>query len=79
MMSEAAALVLVVGVLGYLLASMWFVPFVALEKGRSGFGWMFFSLIFSPLLALIALAGLPVIERDDTPTSSFDEAVRAKR
>jgi hypothetical protein len=43
----------------YLLASLFLVPFVAWEKGRSGFGWMLIALFNSPLLALIALAAVP--------------------
>ncbi len=49
-----------VALLLYFLASVTLVPYVARGKGRTGIGWMLTSLLFSPLLALVALAALPV-------------------
>lgn len=43
----------------YFITAVAFVPWVAQQKGRSGFGWLLIALCFSPLLALIALAAVP--------------------
>lgn len=37
--------------------------FVAGQKGRSAAGWWFLSMLFSPLLVLLALCAVPSIER----------------
>jgi hypothetical protein len=55
----------------YLLASMTLVPYVARVKQRTGIGWMLTSLLFSPLLALVALAALPAREAPE-PINPFD-------
>ena len=48
--------------------------YVAGEKGRSSVGWWFISLFASPLLALIALAAIPVRheEQADEPGEDAD-------
>jgi len=58
LMLDATLLLLWCGFL-YLLAAASLVPSVAQQKGRSGFGWMLIALLWSPLIALIALAALP--------------------
>jgi len=58
-------------VLPYVLASVGLVPYVASEKRRSVFGWILTSLLMTPVLALIALAALPVGE-EDVPINPFD-------
>ena len=61
----------------YVLASLGLVPFVAIEKRRSGFRWMLTSLLCSPLLALVALAALPVGDGGD-PSSPFEAELRSR-
>jgi hypothetical protein len=46
-------------VIPYFLATFGLVPAVARSKGRSGLEWFFIALLVTPLLALIALAGMP--------------------
>ena len=46
------------------LISVTLVPFVAAGKGRSAFGWALLSLLFSPIVTLIALAALPPMRRE---------------
>ncbi len=60
-----------VALLLYFLASVTLVPYVARGKGRTGIGWMLTSLLFSPLLALVALAALPVGDSPE-PMNPFD-------
>lgn len=48
----------------YLAPAVFLVPFVARAKGRSGVAWMLTALLFSPLLALIALAAIPALNRE---------------
>jgi len=74
---DAPFVFLVFSCLIYLLASGGLVPFVARAKNRSGIGWMVSSLLFSPLLALIALAALPPGTADE-PVSSFDAELRRR-
>ena len=50
------------------------VPFVAHEKGRSAIGWAFFSLFFSPLLTLLALAAVPSVEHKPEEKPSWMSA-----
>jgi hypothetical protein len=69
-MTDTAAIVLLLSSLFYLLASAGLVPWVARQKGRSGFGWLFIALFFSPLLALIALAAVPSFDREDSTSSA---------
>ena len=51
--------------LWYVLTSLSLVPAVAHYKGRSGLAWTLTALLYSPLLALIALAAVPDIEPED--------------
>jgi hypothetical protein len=53
-------LVFFVLVLPYLVATFGLVPYVASAKGRSGLRWLLLALLVTPLLALIALAAVPV-------------------
>jgi hypothetical protein len=77
MSRDAQLLFWLISALIYLLAGGGLVPFVAREKNRSGVGWMVSSLLFSPLLALIALAALPPGTADE-PLSSFDAELRRR-
>jgi len=77
MVSDAQFMIWLIGAGIYLLASVGFVPFVALEKDRSGIGWAIASLLFSPLLALIALAGLPPGTHRE-PASPFEAELRRR-
>lgn len=43
----------------WIAASVLLVPIVAHQQGRSEFGWAVAAILFSPLMALIALAGMP--------------------
>jgi len=61
----------------YLLASIGLVPFVAIEKDRSGIGWAIASLLFSPLLALIALVAVPPGTAHE-PASPFEAELRRR-
>jgi hypothetical protein len=45
--------------LTWLLAFVALVAHVASEKGRSGVAWRFAAVVFSPLVALLALAAVP--------------------
>ena len=68
-MSDAAAAALGVLVLGWILPSISLVPVVARRRfgsWASFFGWMIVSLLFSPVLALLALAATPPAPRSDT-------------
>lgn len=47
----------------WIAGTVFLVPLVAHEKGRSAIGWALLSLVFSPLLALLALAAVPEVER----------------
>lgn len=47
----------------WIAATVFLVPFVAHEKGRSAIGWALLSLVFSPLLTLLALAAVPMAQR----------------
>lgn len=58
------AVILFVFAVEWLLASV-FTGWVASEKGRSGFVWVFAALVFSPLLALIGLAALPGLQEEE--------------
>lgn len=40
--------------------------FVAGQKGRSAVAWWFLSLVFTPVLVLIALCAVPNVQRRDT-------------
>jgi hypothetical protein len=51
----------------YVFASLFLVPYVAAQKGRSGFGWALIALFLTPLLALLALAAVPELEEDVQP------------
>jgi Zn-dependent protease with chaperone function len=67
-MSDAAAVGILVLIIGWLIPSITLVPIVA--KARLGswaafFGWMIISLLMSPLLALLGLAAMPAVRRDD--------------
>ena len=77
-MTYEASTALVLGCLAvYVLASLGLVPFVAIEKRRSGFRWMLTSLLCSPLLALVALAALPLGDAGD-PASPFEAELRSR-
>ncbi len=41
------------------LSSVFLAAYVATEKGRSGVGWLFLSLLFPPYMSLLALSALP--------------------
>jgi hypothetical protein len=58
-----------------------FVGWVARQKYRSGFGWFINGLIFSPLLAMIALAAVPAREprRANDRVEWDDERPRTRR
>jgi len=43
-------------------------------KGRSGFGWLLLALLVTPLLALIALAAMP-IKRDEEEAPEVSEEI----
>jgi hypothetical protein len=61
-MSDAAAVALAVLVVGWIVPSISLVPIVArarLGSWASFFGWMIVSLLFSPILALLALSAVP--------------------
>jgi hypothetical protein len=58
-------------ILPYFFGSIGLVPYIASEKRRSVFGWILTSLLLTPLLALIALAALPMSE-EDVPINPFD-------
>jgi hypothetical protein len=62
-------LIFFVLVLPYLIATFGLVPYVAATKGRSGLGWVLLALLVTPLLALIALAAVPVLEEELPATS----------
>ena len=51
----------------YVFASLFLVPYVAAQKGRSGPGWALIALFLTPLLALLALAAVPELEEEDQP------------
>jgi uncharacterized membrane protein YedE/YeeE len=55
---------LLISLLISFLISVTLVPFVAGGKGRSAFGWALLSLLFSPIVTLIALAALPPMRRE---------------
>jgi hypothetical protein len=76
-MTPDAHVLLLISSLIYLMASAGLVPFVAREKDRSGFGWMLSALLFSPLLALIALAALPPGTARE-PASPFEAELRGR-
>ena len=58
-------------IMPYFFGSVGLVPYVASEKRRSASGWILTSLFLTPLLALIALAALPIGE-EDVPVNPFD-------
>jgi len=60
--------------LPYLVATFGLVPYVASVKGRSGFGWLLLALLVTPLLALIALAAMP-IKRDEEEAPEVSEEI----
>jgi len=49
----------------YVITSVGIVPYVAGQKGRSGLVWILISLLVSPVIALLALAAMPVTRGDD--------------
>lgn len=77
MVSDAQLIFWLIGAAVYLVASASLVPFVAVAKGRSGLGWVFSALIFSPLLALIALAALPQGPGRE-PASPFEAELQSR-
>jgi hypothetical protein len=77
MVSDAQFLIWLIGAGIYLLASVALVPFVAMEKNRSGIGWGITSLLFSPLLALIALVAVPPGTAHE-PASPFEAELRRR-
>lgn len=56
-------------------AAVFLVPYVAIEKGRPGILWAISALVFSPLLALVALAALPRGTARE-PASPFEAELR---
>jgi hypothetical protein len=77
MIQEASNALALACVAVYILATLGLVPFVAIEKRRSGARWMLTSLLCSPLLALVALAALPLGDAGD-PTSPFDAELKSR-
>jgi hypothetical protein len=77
MVSDAQFLIWLISAGIYLLASVGLVPFVAIEKDRSGIGWAIASLMFSPLLALNALVAVPPGTAHE-PASSFEAELRRR-
>ena len=77
MVSDAQFLIWLITAGIYLLASIGLVPFVAMEKNRSGIGWAITSLLFSPLLALIALVAVPPGTAHE-PASPFEAELRRR-
>jgi hypothetical protein len=86
-MSDAVAAGIVFLIVGWLIPSITLVPIVA--RARLGgwtpfFIWMIVSLIFSPVLALLALAAVPTVkghhdEQDDRiPCPFCAEAIKAE-
>jgi len=71
-------LVFFVLVIPYFLATVALVPCVASANGRSGFEWLLIALLVTPLLALIALAAMPV-KREDQPDGSEIPEFKWKR
>jgi hypothetical protein len=53
------AVIILLGGFLYLITAGALVPWVAQQKGRSGFGWFLIALFWTPLFALIALAAVP--------------------
>ncbi len=60
-------LVFIVVAIPYVFASLFLVPYVAAQKGRSSASWALIALFLTPLLALLALAAVPELEEDDQP------------
>jgi len=55
----------------WLMAFVALVAHVASEKGRSGVAWGFAAIVFSPVIALIALAAVP--NKPEEPPDVSDE------
>lgn len=77
MVSDAQFMIWLISAGIYLLASVGLVPFVAMEKDRSGIGWAIASLLFTPLLALIALTAVPPGTAHE-PASPFEAELRRR-
>lgn len=59
-------------VIPWFVTTVGLVPEVARAKGYSGFYWFMVALFATPLLALIALAGMPDRRREDDPPDPFE-------
>jgi hypothetical protein len=77
MVSDAQFMIWLISAGIYLLASVGLVPFVAMEKDRSGIGWAIAALLFTPLLALIALTAVPPGTARE-PASPFEAELRRR-
>jgi len=60
-------LLFIVVAIPYVVGSLFLVPYVASQKGRSSVGWALIALFLTPILALLALAAVPEHEEDDQP------------
>jgi uncharacterized membrane protein HdeD (DUF308 family) len=69
---KIVGLLLLLTIGGWVLASA-VVAYVAIEKGRSGIGWLLVALVLSPLFAVLCLAALPSVDgEEDWPNRSRD-------
>src|SRR5207244_7224203 len=55
----------------YVITSVGIVPYVAGQKGRSGLVWILLSLLVSPVIALLALAAMPVTRGGDDQMAAW--------
>src|SRR2546425_12100767 len=62
----------------YVITSVGIVPYVAGQKGRSGLVWILISLLVSPVIALLALAAMPVTRGDDDQMAPVPIAPRSE-
>jgi hypothetical protein len=62
---DTLTLVVAAVAIPYAIASLGIVPYVARAKRRSGSGWAILALLVTPVIALLALAAMPVTRRDD--------------
>lgn len=58
-------LLIVLSVFMYVFTAVTLIPFVAEQKQRSAFGWAVIAIVWTPVLALIALAAVPIKVADE--------------